>query len=123
MYGHGLSAVADSLDYCGLNNIVSNITKVVDQIKANPGQGTTNLVLTLIYRLNIIGMPDLIQQIKADLQAGQDYTAGVLIGVIVGTVLAPNVPDLAQIRATIQTVQQVDKVLPMLYDEPMRVSA
>ena len=90
----GIVSVADSLQYCGLNVIVSNWTKVANQIASNPGRGVPNFMNALSGRISNLHLPDLVQEIRNDLNNGQKYQAGVKIGTIVGTVLTPNVPDL-----------------------------
>lgn len=98
VYGLGIASVADTMQFCGLNTIVSNWTKVAHQISANPGRGVTNLMNSMATRIQALNLPNLIQQINNDLAQGNEYAAGVKIGTIMATILTPNVPDLTFFR-------------------------
>jgi hypothetical protein len=98
VFGLGLASVADSMQFCGLNTIVSNWTKVAHQIGSNPGRGVTNLMNAMAQRIQGLNMPNLIQQINQDLDNGMQYAAGVKIGTIIATILTPNVPDTNYLR-------------------------
>lgn len=93
VFGMGIASSADTMEFCGLNTIVSNWTKVANQIAANPGRGVTNLMNSLATRIQALNLPNLVQQINNDLARGDEYSAGVKIGSIIATILTPNVPN------------------------------
>lgn len=94
LYGNGFISVADSLEFCGLNTIVSNWTAVANQIRQDPGRGVANLMNAMADRIQRLHLSTLIREINDDLNNGLQYAAGVKIGTIIATMLTPNVPPM-----------------------------
>lgn len=93
-FGNGFIHVADAMEFCGLNTVSSNWTRVFQQIRHHPSEGLQLLVTSASKRLQAINVPYLVILIDQDLKRGLQYEAAYKIGIIIGTILTPNTPNM-----------------------------